>query len=1676
MKKVSDKSQKKVIEKSNKIVFNTKEDFRTNSMLLTLEPRYMYDAALAIEVAAVMNAGATAADVDLSHAASNNSDSAISHAVGALVNDHAGADQPAVQPSANEPATAAAKTEYVYTDSSSTSSNHDANLDHATTSELGITSMVGDYLSHDKNLVKEIIFVDSDVTNYSELLEGVDLTKLASGELEIKILDHTKSGVDQISEYLAQYNNQIEAIHIVSHGSAGELHLGSDIVNTANLANFKAEMGQWNQSFANGADVLFYGCNVAEGQVGEQFVQDLHNIIEADVAASSNLTGNSELGGDWKLEINHGIITASLAFNTHIQNSYQDVLATYVVTNLNDSGAGSLRQAIINANANPGADTITFNVAGTINLVSALPAITGTVTIDGTTAPGFSYTASPTEKITTSNLVTGVTVQRNGQILRFQAGSDGSIVKGLYLKNTHLTRTYPSVDFIAIESTAKNITLEKNIIEVAYKAPVFSGWSYGTIIAVKYPTSGVVNHVIQDNIIQAGLGDMVYQGIAVVSTATTLIDGHSLTIQHNTIENIPNGAIISFLSSNNMSNIKYTIQDNYISSAGIGIWAYSQNASGIIKNNVISSVGTGIAVSPGIALEHNIIYGSTGLVIDINNNGENPNDLNDTDTVQNKPVLTTAETIGANLLKISGTLNSQANGTYRIEFYGDNNTTKPEARIYLGSMIVTTDGVSPYDASFTFDYVGTLTSITRVTATATNIATNNSSELSAAVAKTVAQTFVVDSLLDTVDGDYTAGNLTFREALILANNLAGHQTIKFHSSLAGQTIIIDENLYMIFGLARYNITDSVTIDGDILGNDNIADITIRAELTQDYAYMFAIQAPNVVFDAVIIEYDNYDFYVGGDNFSLVNSTIDKSSFFSGSWGSDSIVLNASNVVFDNNTVMNVDRFILARDSANLSNITITNNYIGDTRVIDFTQPYLSSPPNAGQPSAAIVVRTDATNVLIANNEIDNHAIGISVVSEGSASQGSVRILNNKIYNVHQAIDLDAPALSPILIPVDTISYNDIDDVDNAVSNVQNHPVITSIVEISPGFYQVTGYLDGQFANVNRYRIDFYADNNALNSRAKILLGNSVDNAGSYSATLVADNNGGSVQNIQFTYTTTMDLSTYKYVSVTATDLITGQTSELFDPNFVPVVGTAPVISNVNEDSLIATGNLIVTDYDVQDSVVMGVDSVNVLSGNINGLSISDLYSMMQLNTVNILSIGQSSNSAVWQFNAAPGTFDYLAAGESVTLQYTISATDDFYYGATSGTQTVTIIISGVNDGPIITAASSTTADLTENAIITASGFVDIADLDITDVVSANVVSNANGGTYTGTFDGSSLLTMPSSTVITNGVTSGSLNWIFNDGNTELFSFLSAGETLVLNYTVTFADSNGGVVTQDLQMTITGISNPIDTTTSELISSIVTVPGDNNSPNITNGNGNTMITDGLDVIESLPLQTIGHPEQTVVRENTQISTINTTTNATETSNISTNNNNTTTVNSDNGDNNLSTSESEISNSTESVNEESVAAKTASSSNENATDLLSGFTNGINQVADQVMNVITKDPLGASVVAGAGALTSGVVYAAVGNGIMMSGTTSAAATTISQVGTASVQNTLSGAVRGGFNRVARIGGFNKAGVSGAGQQKQYNKGDNIELSDRCKCQLCIMVRKSIVDINKIQSSGS
>src|SRR5262245_51725801 len=103
--------------------------------------------------------------------------------------------------------------------------------------------------------------------------------------------------------------------------------------------------------------------------------------------------------------------------------------ATFLVTNTRDGDPGSLREAIHMANATPGADTIKFNIPidrgpPVIVLRSALPTVTGPVTIDGDTQPG-SRPGVPVVEVTGA----GTGGAANGLVLK----APGCVVRGLIL-------------------------------------------------------------------------------------------------------------------------------------------------------------------------------------------------------------------------------------------------------------------------------------------------------------------------------------------------------------------------------------------------------------------------------------------------------------------------------------------------------------------------------------------------------------------------------------------------------------------------------------------------------------------------------------------------------------------------------------------------------------------------------------------------------------------------------------------------------------------------------------------------------------------------------------------------------------------------------------------------------------------------------------------------------------------------------------------------------------------------------------------------------------------------------------------------------------------------------------------------------------------------------------------
>jgi Domain of unknown function (DUF4347) len=200
-----------------------------------------------------------------------------------------------------------------------------------------------------------IAFISADVLDSGTLIQGlqpgVEVHILQSSELD--------QSIQEITQTLAGRSG-ITSMQIFSHGSDGSLQLGNEFLNASNLASYSSSIASWSSALTPDADLLVYGCNLAESDLGKDFVQQLGLLTGADIGASIDLTGSLALGANWTLEYATGKLETPSLLEPWTQNGYQHLLATFNVTNTNDSGVGSLRQAVIEANAAMGADTISF--------------------------------------------------------------------------------------------------------------------------------------------------------------------------------------------------------------------------------------------------------------------------------------------------------------------------------------------------------------------------------------------------------------------------------------------------------------------------------------------------------------------------------------------------------------------------------------------------------------------------------------------------------------------------------------------------------------------------------------------------------------------------------------------------------------------------------------------------------------------------------------------------------------------------------------------------------------------------------------------------------------------------------------------------------------------------------------------------------------------------------------------------------------------------------------------------------------------------------------------------------------------------------------------------------------------------------------------------------------------
>ena len=787
---------------------------------------------------------------------------------------------------------------------------------------------------------RELVFVNGNVADYEQLiadLRGSDDNRL----IEVVVLDSNRDGIEQISEILAERSN-LAAVHFITHGADGMISLGGSWLTTANLPQHNEAIAKWGEALTETGDILFYGCNIAADNAGQGLLDDIAKLTGADVAASTDLTGNTLLGADWELEYATDRIEARIAVSAELQRDWFQVMAvsldnvsnrtssnasTITLSHTTGSGTDRLLVVGIDIKENISVTSVTYggvnltlagvaNNAGNaraeiwylkmpatgtadvvVNITGNSDIVIGAATYNGVnqTTPLGTFVSNTGSTITSSVIASsasgewvfdtmavrdassitvgaGQTQQWNNGFANFRGGSStepgaasvtmswtldvaknwaiaavpikaaatgpttfvvtntnnsgaGSLRQAILDANANtgtdtivfnipltdanhvyyrdngaagfsapVSTTLPDsaiTDFDTnyLAGTARSwysIALSGNDLQIteavvidgstqagysASKGPIIevnaAGVTAGDPNAFTIQTSGVtirglaINRAADDAIeIDAfGGGHTIvgnYIGTDVSGLRTTYGNGYGITVKTdgNTIGG-PSPADRNVIAGNSTladsfgigfwqdadSNV---VQGNYIGVGADGTTAMS-NRDGVIfaasqttDNNLIGGTAPGAgnliagnsqngitALSgTGNAFVGNTIHSNGLLGINLGTAGVTANDANDADTgtnnLQNFPVLSSVRVVSGTQLAVTGTLNSTASSYYRIEFFANTSadaTGYGEGRRYLGFVNVSTDGSG--NATFNTTLTATLAAGESVSATAT---------------------------------------------------------------------------------------------------------------------------------------------------------------------------------------------------------------------------------------------------------------------------------------------------------------------------------------------------------------------------------------------------------------------------------------------------------------------------------------------------------------------------------------------------------------------------------------------------------------------------------------------------------------------------------------------------------------------------------------------------------------------------------------------------------------------------------------------------------------------------------------------------------------------------------------------------------------------------------------------
>lgn len=1242
------------------------------------------------------------------------------------------------------------------------------------------------------NTRKEIAFIDTGVNNYEKLLDEFD------ENVEIFLLNKDSNGLNQISEILKN-KEEIDSIHIISHGDIGKISIGNSSISLDNISLFTDQLKNISNSLTQNADILLYGCSVGETKEGKEFVDRFSLLTKADVAASDDITGSASLKGDWELEYKTGNIeTFSISSNDfdEVLNTAPELTTRPVIDNVTNNGSSSftlVTDSILSSDI-----SLAFDNDSNTNFendLSGYPSISSIIDID----LGENYVITALELVAanddvlnspdnfklygTNNINDGYTqLSGGGGFLTTPSNPGDSTLKEFSLNST--SYRYYRLELNILLSSPSEAKIKLSDIKLdGYKEPVASYTENSS------PVQAIENLGLNDD-------------------SSTL---YSATVS---ISNYESSDILSF--TKNMT-------DDY--------------------GDITASYSNGDLILTSISGSTHTQFKNALLAVYYSSSSDDPTENGSTKTI--------------NWSVNDGVSNSNTD-TSTVVITAQNDA--PEITIGIGDSVIGTiaeEGILTQSGTLTFSDIDSSDTSFTITSAATISATSQgggSLTLTSGQISTIesgfSPTFLQNVSEGTINWSYTVNEsdidfigegeiVTATFTITVSDGNGGTDTenviITINGKNDGPEIqVVDVSGNILEGsiltdsgsvtFSDVDYTDSITI------NSNFSSSTGLTTAQEDILKLgFSITSSGVntsngtVNWTYTINDADLDFLAAGETVTLsylITATDDETVSTS-----KTVVVSITGTN-DNPTVVGIDLSGSISEEGNLSesgSISFSDIDLLDTPTASFANGTISATAQGGgsltltsgqiaiiQSGFSLNAEVGNTNVGTINWDYTVSEDDIGFLGEGEVVTAEFLVTvndgnggtNTQTVTITISGKNDIPTITSvengsitenagILSSNGSVYFTDIDYTDrpssslisNSISALQSDGLtslllttqqktdITDAFSISSNIGNTNiGTVDWTYS-IDGSKLDFLAENEVVTAL--------------FTIKVLDDELKSDTQDVQIKITGTND---------------------------TPLIEIVYINGNIIEGSsnLSDTGSIKFTDVDVTDSFTVTENTKTISAVQSDEVTQLVLSSQQESDIENGFSIFTSNGVVQWDYSISEDKIDFLSKDEVLTAVFTITV-DDNEGGIAN--QDVTVKITGTNDSPVIE-VSTQTGEITENdGTLSTNGEITFSDVDTTNRPESSFTIKDISAVEE---DGNTSLILTSQQIadiqdafsITDDISntnSGTINWIYSIDGSKL-DFLSKDEVVTAIFTVTITDEESVEDTRDITITITGTND------------------------------------------------------------------------------------------------------------------------------------------------------------------------------------------------------------------------------------------------------------------------------